>query len=174
LYPVTGTGTSDYSDEFHIRVTWLQEIVQELQDMETGESDMVCIVGNVLWNALKNEAQVRSRQVEEVKGKWSFGIKEMTIDGMRVIRDPFLTTYYNTSMGQTAGSAGALERRLYILNLNDWEILIHPKRNFKMMPFFDQAQIANAADFLLGRVRFAGNLVCWHPNRSLYLSNIIP
>jgi hypothetical protein len=75
-------------------------------------------------------------------------------------------------MGTTGGAAGALERRLYALNLKDWDFFVHPKRNFLMTPFFDQKQIAGGADFTMARLMFAGNLVCWHPNRQLYLNNV--
>ena len=93
---------------------------------------------------------------------------------MRIIKDPFLQSKYNTKLSLTTGAAGALERRVYGLNIPDWFLMVHPKKNFKMLPFFDQAQIAGGADFKLARIRFAGNLICKHPNRSCYFSNVVP
>jgi hypothetical protein len=159
--------------ETNISIDWLQGIVDPLMDLENSGGDLVVIVGNALWLSLKSEAQARSMPVEIKKDKFVFGIEEMVIDNMRIIKDPFLQSKYNATMGMTTGAAGGLERRLYALNLKDWEFLVHPKRNFEMTEFFDQKQIAGGADFKMARLLFAGNVVCWHPNRSLYLSNIV-
>lgn len=165
------TGTQ--ATETNISIDWLQGIVDPLMDLENSGGDLVVIVGNTLWLSLKSEAQARSMPVESKKDKFVFGIEEMVIDNMRIIKDPFLQSKYNATMGMTTGAAGGLERRLYALNLKDWEFLVHPKRNFEMTEFFDQKQIAGGADFKMARLLFAGNVVCWHPNRSLYLSNIV-
>jgi hypothetical protein len=159
--------------EYHISIDWLQEVIDPLVDLENGSGDFVIVVGNALWLALKSEAQARSMPIKlDPKGKAKFGIQEMEIDDMRIVKDPFLQSKYNTEMGMTTGAAGGLERRLYALNLKDWDLFIHPKRNFLMTPFFDQKQIAGGADFTMARLLVAGNLVCWHPNRQLYLANV--
>lgn len=166
--------SSDQETETSISIDWLQSIYDPLTDLENDGSNVVVIVGNALWLAIKSEAQARSMPVKyDPNGKFKFGIQEMVIDNMRVIKDPFLQTKYNSAMGETTGSAGDLARRLYILNTNDWEFLVHPARNFKMTPFFDQKQIAGGADFTMARLLFAGNLVCWHPNRNLYHANVV-
>ena len=160
--------------ETAVSIDWLQGIVDPLTDLENGNGDLVTIVGNALWLALQSEAQARSMPIKsDPNGKFKFGIQEMYIGNMRIIKDPFLQTKYNAEMGMTTGSAGDLARRLYILNMKDWEFMVHPKRNFEMTPFFDQKQIAGGADFKMARLLFAGNIVCWHPNRQLYLSNVV-
>lgn len=166
--------SSTYATEYTISLTRLRQWQEPMTDLETGK-DFVWICGGTLWLALLAEAEARSMPVENNPGgmfKW--GIEEMNIGGCRIIKDPFLSTTYNTAMSQTTGTAGALERRLYGLNIKDWQLMIHPKRNFKMLSFFDQAQIANGADFKLARIQFSGNLICKHPNRSIYLSNVVP
>jgi len=165
----TGTQAAEYS----ISIDWLQGVIDPLIDLETGKGDFAIIVGNTLWLAIKSEAQARSMPVEIIDAKVNFGIEEMIIDNMRIVKDPFLQTKYNASMGMTTGVAGDLARRLYALNLNDWEFLVHPKRNFYLTPWFDQKNIAGGADFELARLLVAGNIVCWHPNRQLYLSNVL-
>lgn len=160
--------------EYSISIDWLQSIVDPLTDLENANGDLVTIVGNTLWLALQSEAQARSMPVKvDPNGKFKFGVQEMLIGNMRIMKDPFLQTKYNAQMGQTDDSAGDLARRVYILNLKDWEFMVHPKRNFQMTDFFDQKQIAGGADFKMARLLFAGNLVCWHPNRNLYLPNVV-
>lgn len=169
-YTTTTQGTTEYS----VSIDWLQGIVDPLTDLENTAGELVVIVGNSLWLSIKSEAQARSMPVKvDPNGKYKFGIQEMMIDNMRIMKDPFLQSKYNTSMGETTGSAHALERRLYILNTKDWEFTVHPSRNFVMTPFFDQKQVAGGADFEMARLLFAGNLICWHPNRSLYLANVV-
>ncbi len=160
--------------ETAISIDWLQAIVDPLTDLENDNGNLVVVVGNTLWLALQSEAQARSMPIKsDPNGKFKFGIQEMYIGNMHIVKDPFLQTKYNTSMGMTTGSAGDLARRLYILNMKDWDLMIHPKRNFQMTEFFDQKQIAGGADFKMARLLFGGNIVCWHPNRQLYLSNVV-
>ena len=167
--------SSTYASARTLSIQALQGWVDPLQDLENGGGKFVVIVGNTLFLALKSEAQALSRPVEmNVGGTWKYGIEEMTIDGMRIMKDPFLQTAYNTAMGATTGSAGSLDRRLYCLNVPDWYFMVHPKDNFRLTSFFDQSQIAGAPRFDLARVFLSGNLICLHPNRSLYFSNVTP
>lgn len=164
---------STYATEYSISLTRLRQWQEPLTDLET--NDFVWIMGGTLWLTILAEAEARALPKEvNPNGLLKWGVEEVRIDGCRIIKDPFLKTKYNTSMGMTTGSAGSLDRRLYGLNLPDWHLFVHPKKNFYMMPFFDQSQIANGADFKLARIKFSGNLVCKHPNRSLYLSNVVP
>jgi len=161
--------------ETNISIEWLQSVYDPIGDLETTSSDKLIIVGNALYMALRSEAQARSMPVDyDPAGNFKYGIEEMVIDGMRIVKEPFFQTRYNTIMGETTGSAHDLSRRLYILNMNDWYFYIHPKRNFFMTTFFDQSQIANGVDFTLARLKVAGNIICRHPNRQAYFANIIP
>jgi hypothetical protein len=160
--------------ETHISLLKLREWGDPLTDLESDQS-FVWIVGNTLWLAILAEAESRAKPVErDPSGMLKWGIEEIRVDGKRIIKDPFLNTRYNTQMSLTAGTSGALERRVYGLNVADWYFMVHPRRNFKMLPFYDQAQIANGCDFKLARIQFAGNLICKHPNRSIYFPNVVP
>ena len=172
-YDASGGAAGDQNGEYPISILWLRSVLDPLEDLETDNTDLITIVGGSLFLALKAEAESRSMPYEIVKNRTAKqGFTEMILDGRRVIKDPFLKASNNTAMGETTGSAGALERRMYCMNLKDWDMYIHPKRNFKLTEFFDQSKIANGSDFKLARIFFAGNLVCWHPNRQLYFSNV--
>lgn len=167
--------STTYASARTFSIQALQGWVDPLQDLENGGGKFVVIMGNTLFLAAKSEAHALSMPIKhDPGGLWKYGIEEMEIDGMRIIKDPFLQTAYNTAMGMTTGAAGSLDRRLYAINVPDWFMMIHPKRNFNMLPFFDQAQIAGGCDFKLARIRLSGNLICKHPNRSLYFSNVTP
>lgn len=149
--------------------TWLDP----LDDLETDNLDLVSICGGVLWLSLQAEAEARAMPYTIEKNRVTKqGFTEMVLDERRIVKDPYLKSSNNTIMGETTGSAEALERRFYSINLKDWDMFIDPTRNFKMTEFFDQKKIANGSDFELARVLFAGNLVCWHPQSQLYYSNV--
>lgn len=175
------TTTTQSTTAAVMSIAWLRTQLEPLEDLESDNLDLITIVGGTLWLSLIEEAEARSMPYKLVPdrlnkrgGKTRQGFHEMVLDGRRVIKDPYLSTRYNSGEGLTSAAAGALERRLYCLNLKDWDFFIHPKRNFKMTDFFDQSKIANGSDFNLARIKFAGNLVCWHPNRQLMYENITP
>ena len=125
--------------------------------------------------SLQAEAEARSMPYKILDNRVAKqGFKEMILDDRRIIKDPFLKSANNTTMGETTDSTGALERRYYSINLRDWDFFIHPGNKFKMTEFFDQKKIAGGADFELARVLFKGNLVCWHCGPQLYYENVTP
>lgn len=149
--------------------TWLDP----LEDLETDNLDLVSFCGGLLWLSLQAEAESRSMPYTIEKQRITKqGFTEMILDERRIVKDPFLKSANNAIMGETTGTARALERRFYSLNLKDWDMFIDPKRNFKMTDFFDQSKIAGGTDFNLARIKFAGNLVCWHPQSQLYYENV--
>lgn len=176
-----GYTTSTQATETPISIAWWRSVLEPLEDLETDTMDLITVVGGTLWISLINEAETRGIPYKVVPdrlnkrdGQTRQGFHEVILDGRRLVKDPFLKAANNSKMGETTGSAGALERRIYGLNLKDWELFVHPRRNFKMMPFFDQSQIANGVDFNLARIKFGGNLVCFKPNRNIYFSNVTP
>lgn len=180
-YDATGGTTGDQNGEYTIGIHWLRSILEPMEDLETDNVDLITIVGGVLWLALIEEAEARGTPYKIVPdrlnkggGKTTQGFTEMILDRRRIVKDPFLKTANNTAMGETTASAGDLSRRMYCLNLKTWDMFIHPKRNFLLTEFFDQSKLAGGSDFKLARIKFGGNLVCWHPNQNLYLSNVVP
>jgi len=158
-----------------ISISWMRSKFEPLEDLESDNTDLITIVGGVLWLSLQAEAEARSMPYTIEKNRTARqGFTEMILDERRIVKDPFLKSANNTIMGETTDAAGALERRMYGLNLRDWDFYIHPDRNFKLTKFFDQKNIAGGSDMKLARVLFAGNLVCWHPNSQLYYENVTP
>jgi len=164
-----------------ISIAWLRSKLVPLESLETDNQDLITLVGPTLQLALIEEAEARGTPYKIMPdrlntrgGKTTQGFHELVLDGRRIVSDPYLATAYNTAEGLTSAAAGALERRLHCLNLKDWDFFIHPKRNFKMSAFFDQSLLAGGSDFSLARIKFAGNLVCWHPNRQLMYENVTP
>ena len=156
-----------------ISISMLRVLQEPLEDLESDNLDLITIIGGVLWLSLQAEAEARNAPYELVKGRVAKqGFTEMILDDRRIIKDPFLKAANNAVMGETTGADGALELRLYSINLKDWDFFIHPTRNFKMQPFFDQSQIMGGTDSKLSRIKFAGNLVCWKPGPNMYRSNV--
>lgn len=156
-----------------ISVSQMRTWLEPLEDLESDNTDLITIVGGTLWLSLQSEAEARSMPYKIENNRVARqGFKEMILDSRRVIKDPFLKTANNTTMGETTASAHDLARRLYCLNLKDWDFYIHPDHKFKMSEFFDQKKIAGGADFKLARILFKGNLACWHPNSQLYYANV--
>ena len=159
--------------EVAIGINVMRTWFEPLEDLETDNTDLVTIMGGVLWLALQAEAE--ARQVPYTLEKKTLarqGFTEMILDGRRIIKDPFLKSANNTAMGETTAATGALERRIYGLNLKLWDFMIHPKRKFKLTEFFDQGKIVNGTDMRLARIMWAGNLVCWKPGPQLYYENV--
>lgn len=158
-----------------ISINWLREKQEPLEDLESDNTDLITIIGGVLWLSLQAEAETKNMPYKLVGERIAKqGFTEMILDGRRIIKDPFLKASFNTEMGETSDSSGALERRLYAINLKNWDFYIHPKRNFKMSKFFDQSQIMGGTDSELARIKFAGNLVCWKPGPNMYYENVTP
>lgn len=169
LAPATQVATKTIS------INWLRTVQEPLEDLESDNTDLVTILGGVLWLSLQAEAETKNMPYKLVGDRVAKqGFTEMILDGRRIIKDPFLKGFYNTEMGETTAAAGALEMRIYILNLLDWEFFIHPSRNFKMGPFFDQSQIMGGTDSELARIKFAGNLVCFSPGKNTYYEYVSP
>ena len=158
-----------------ISITQLRTWQEPLEDLESDNSDIVSICGGTLWLSLQAEAEARSMPYKILDNRVAKqGFKEMILDDRRIIKDPFLKSANNTTMGETTDSAGALERRYYSINTRDWDFFIHPNNKFKMTDFFDQKKIAGGADFELARVLFKGNLVCWKCGPQMYYENVTP
>ena len=172
--PMGGTVTKAVQDTAAaISISQMRTWLEPLDDLESDNTDLVTIVGGTLWLSLQAEAEARSMpyKIEDNRVARQ-GFTEMVLDGRRVIKDPFLKSSFNADVGETTAAAGALELRLYCLNLRDWDFYIHPDSKFKMMEWFDQKKIANGSDFDLSRILLKGNLACWHPNSQLYRSNV--
>lgn len=123
-----------------------------------GTDDLQILCSPTLWDKLA--AQMESHLQYKEGKKQSQGIRSMIFDGHEVVSVPYLQTTANTKTW------------VFILNLRYWELRIHTERNFLHTPFKWQGDVANGYDYWLSRIMFQGNLVCWKPNSSIWLSNV--
>jgi hypothetical protein len=123
-----------------------------------GTDDLMILMSPTLWDKLAAQMEARL-QYREGK-KQSQGIRSMIFDGHEVVSVPYLQTTAN------------MKTWLFILNMRHFELRIHTKRNFDMTGFKWQGDVANGYDYWLARIMFQGNLVCWKPNSSMWLSAV--
>lgn len=135
---------------------WINET--DVADSMEAPEDLMILMCPTLWNKLRAEFEAHS----EYKGglKQSQGITSMVFDGHEIVSVPYLQ---RTSTMRTW---------LFIMNLKYWELRIHKKRNFKFTGIKWQGENANGYDYYLGRILLQGNLVCWKPKSSLWLSSV--
>ena len=122
-------------------------------------SDILIVVSPTNFNKLRREME--TRMIYRTDGDLAKqGFTAMSLDGMEIVADPYLDTNSTT------------QAYVYLLHLPDWEFRIHPSRDFAQTDFVWQGQIVNGYDRYLSRIMWAGNLVCWQPNASGYLSSM--
>lgn len=136
---------------------WISE-TSVTQNME-GDDDLYIMCCPTLYNKLRSEMESRVIYQPDTEAQKQ-GFKKMWFDGHQIASIPYLQT--TTTM----------KKWFFIVNLNDWELRIHTRRNFKMTDFKWQGDQANGFDYWLARILIVGNLVCWKPNGSLWLSNV--
>ena len=79
---------------------------------------------------------------------------------MEIVAEPHLDT------------TSTLRTKVYLLYLPSWELILHPKRPFKLTDQFWQGSIINGYDKYLSRVLAYGNFACWQPNANCLLTNV--
>lgn len=134
---------------------WIYE-TNVMHNMQSAD-DLRIYCCPTLYN--KYRAQMEARGIYE-GGSGNTGITSMKRDGYQIVSVPYLQ------------KTTTMKTWLFILNLKDWELRIDTERNFKMTDFKWQAEQSNGYDFWLARIMWAGNLICWKPQGSLWLSNV--
>jgi hypothetical protein len=156
--------TSTQGDATNISISnfrkWLIPIEQYTEKM----SDLYVVMCPTLWNKLRAELEAKGQHSQLNASKLAYGIQQFEIDGAQIVKDPYLENGYGTS--------GTTENWCFVLNLNDWELRIHKDRQFKQTEFKWQGENSNGHDYWLARILLSGNLVCWKPNGSMFLSNV--
>jgi hypothetical protein len=151
----SGQGTAYNLTKANIR-KWVNE-TDVAHHME-GADDLMILMCPTLWNKLA--AQFEAHLEYKPGSKQSQGIRSMIFDGHEIVSVPYLQT------------TSTMKTWLFILNLRHWELRIHSMRNMKMTDFKWQGENANGYDYHLARILGQGNLVCWKPNSSMWLSNV--
>lgn len=148
-----GTATNFTRDNIR---KWVNET--DIAHYMEGTDDLMVLCCPTLWNKLA--AQMESHLEYKAGMKQSQGIRSMVFDGHEIVSVPYLQT------------SSTMKTWVFILNLRHWELRVHSKRNMKMTAFKWQGENANGYDYWLARILWSGNLVCWKPNSSMFLSNV--
>ncbi len=125
--------------------------------MESAD-DLMILMCPTLWDKLA--AEMENRSTYKAGMKQSQGIRSMMFDGHEIVSVPYLQT------------SSTMKSWMFILNLRYFELQIHKARNFKITPFKWQGELSGGHDYWLSRILVKGNLVCWKPNSSMWLSNV--
>jgi hypothetical protein len=136
---------------------WINET--DVAHYMEAKSDLYIMMCPTLFNKLR--AEMESKMIYKPTGDTQRqGFSKMELDGHTVVDVPYLQESATTKLW------------VFIVNLNDWELRISSERNFKMTDFVWQGQNTNGVDYYLARILIAGNLCCWKPNGSIWLSNV--
>jgi len=124
--------------------------------------DQLCVVGSAIFLELQSEVEARHIYNRDGSKLAKYGFNTMMIDGVEIVEDPFLRNAMVTNA----------HKWMFIVNIPDWELRIHPTRSFRFTGFTWQGDKADGYDEWLARILLAGNLICWKPNGSIYLTNV--
>ena len=155
--------SSSQNTAYNISVSNIRKWIVPIEQYAEKSSDLYIVMCPTLWNTVRAELEAKGT-VTLNKDKMRYGIQSFMLDGMEIVKDPYLEHGYGTS--------GTTENWVFILNLSDWELRIHTDRNFKQTDFVWQGDQANGYDHWLARIMLAGNLMCWKPNGSMWLMNV--
>jgi hypothetical protein len=86
---------------------------------------------------------------------------KMELDGaIKIVSSTYLQT------------TAVMQKWVFILNMEEFELRLSANRNFDMTEFEWQGKHTGGVDYYLARILIAGNLICWKPSSSLWLSNV--
>ena len=135
---------------------WINET--DVADSMESPEDLMILMCPTLWDRLRSEMEAHV-QYQEGK-KQSQGITSMIHDGHEIVSVPYLQR------------SSTMKTWVFILNLRHFELRIHSSRNFKFTGYKWQGENANGYDYYLGRILLQGNMVCWKPKSSMFLSAV--
>jgi hypothetical protein len=135
---------------------WINET--DVSDSMESPEDLMILLCPTLYDKLR--AEFEAHTVYKSGLKQSQGITSMVFDGHEIVSVPYLQR------------SSTMRSWLFILNLKHFELRIHTSRNFKFTGMKWQGENANGYDYYLGRILLQGNLVCWKPKSSLWLSSV--
>ncbi len=122
-------------------------------------ADLRILLCPTLFNKIRAEAEGKVQYNPGINQKQ--GVGKFTLDdNLTFVSVPYL-------------QKTAITRAwLFILNLEEWELRIHTKRNWDMTDFVWQADRSGGRDYWLARMMIAGNFICWKPNSNLWLTSV--
>lgn len=158
----SGITTSSQATAYSMTISNLRKWIYETDVAHHMESptDLYIVMCPTLFNKIRAEAESKLIYKEVPSGNVKQSVKKFELDDHTIVSSPYLQT------------TSTMKTWVFILNLNDWELRLHSKRNFKVTPWEWQGKMANGYDFWLARIMVVGNLMCWKPNGSMWLSNV--
>ena len=152
--------TSSQDTAYNLTLSNLRKWINETDISHYMESqdDLMILMCPTLWDKLAAEMEAKAMYKSGLKQ--SQGISSMIWDNHEIVSVPYLQT------------TSTMKTWLFIINLRYFELQIHKTRNFKMTDFTWQGNMSNGHDYWLSRILLKGNMVCWKPNSSMYLSNV--
>jgi len=137
---------------------WISE--SDIQHYMKTPTDLYITMCPTLFNKLR--AEMESKMVYQPSGDTQKqGFNKMILDGHQIVSVPYLQT------------SSIMKTWVFILNMRWFELRLHTLRNFKMTPFVWQGDRANGHDYWLARIMLQGNFVCWKPNSSMWLAEVV-
>jgi hypothetical protein len=154
--------SSSQATETNITISNIRKWVTEtdVSHYMEGVDDITIVMCPTLYNKLR--AEMEAKLIYKPSGDTQKqGFQKMELDGYTIVSSSFLQT------------TATMKKWVFILNMSDWELRIHSARNFKMTDFKWQGEYANGHDYWLARILISGNFMCWKPNGSMFLSNVV-
>jgi hypothetical protein len=136
---------------------WINE--STITDTMESDDDLYIMMCPSLWDKLAAEME-SSIEGYKASDHQRQGIKKMNFDGHQIVSVPYLQ------------KSTTMQKWVFILNMQHWELRVHSSRKFKLTDFKWQGDQINGYDCYLARILYAGNFVCWKPSSSMWLSNV--
>lgn len=158
-----GVTTSSQGTAYNISMSNIRKWVIPIREYMETPSDLYIMMCPSLFNKFRAEYEARvSFKAGDTQGSTNFD--ELQFDKYTLASIPYM---------ENGGSGiSYMYNWVFMLNLADWELRIHNKRNFEMTEFTWQGDRSNGYDAWLARIMLVGNFICWKPNGSMYLQEV--
>ena len=131
-----------------------------------GKKGLLAICGTSNYQRLQAQCEAQTIYKPGPLARYGTGFNSMIIDGIEIVEEPYLEQRASNPAYATS------KNYFFILNLEDWELRLHPERAFHWEDFTYQGMVPNGTDSWLARIMLAGNLVCWRPAGSIFRSDV--
>jgi hypothetical protein len=136
---------------------------------EEKASQFLNVSGTSIFNKFRGQVEATGDT-----GKYSdtklgkYGFRTIEVDGVEFVADSWLDTDpWGSSSGEQTSKWD------FLLHVPDWELRLFPGRDLTRMTAFEyQGKQAGGFDKYLARIFVKGNMVCYQPNASMWLSQM--
>jgi len=152
---------TDQATNYAPSIDTVRRAIDAVQKYEAERGDLLIVTGPTIHRALK--AWVESKRMSTSEGSLAkYGFDSFTIDGVECVKDSYLRNSVKSNAHKV----------MFVLNLATWELRMHPARAMTWMPFKWQGDQENGLDQWVARIMTVGNLICYDPNKNIYLTNV--